>query len=197
MIDSIADTLFSVGVGMELAKDAQTSLIVNNSRYLLEAVERSDLDIALITKPQQHLPSTIESKPVAAEPLVVVARSKMSGKTLPNFIAYDQPSNTFRLVNEALKNYGVTPQISFYSTSPDVTLRLVLQNKGIAALPYLLVRDHLKAGTLHCLGDERPWLIPRDIVAIKRRDKELPLVLKQLTYQTATQLDALAAEAQA
>jgi DNA-binding transcriptional LysR family regulator len=153
--------------------------------------------MAFITKPQHHLPATIESRPVAAEPLVVVARTKMSGKTLPNFIAYDQPSNTFRLVNEALKNYGVTPQISLFSTSPDVTLRIVLQNKGTAALPYLLVRDHIKTGKLHCLGADRPWLIPRDIVAIKRRDKELPLVLKQLTYQTATQLDALAVEAQA
>lgn len=196
MIDSVADTLFSVGPGLQLAKDAKVSLIVNNSRYLLEAVQRGDLDMAFIAKQQHHLPSTLESKSVAAEPLVVVSRSPLEGKVLHDFIAYDQPSNTFRLVNEALKNYGVIPQISFYSTSPDVTLRLVLQSKGVAALPYLLVRRHITSGLLHCLGGQKPWLIPRDIIAIKRRDKELSSALKQLTYQAGTLLDKLAAEAQ-
>ncbi len=197
MIDSIADTLFAEGAGLELAKEAEISLVVNNSRYLVDATERGEVDVAFIARQQRPLPSVLESKPIAAEPLVVVARSGETipkGSALPNFIAYDQPSNTFRLVNEALQGYGVTPQTSFYSTSPDVTLRLVLQNKGIAALPYLLVRDHLKNGDLQLLGQAKAWLIRREIVVLKRRDKQLPQALKHLTSQTASILADLLQE---
>ncbi len=198
MIDSIADTLFSHGAGLELAKDAKISLVVNNSRYLAESVERGAIDIAFIAKQRARFSVMLESKAVADEPLVVVARADatpQSGKTLRNFIAYDQPSNTFRLVNEALKKYGVTPEISFYSTSPDVTLRLVLQNQGTAALPFLLVRDYLTSGELVRLGGKTPWLIPRPIIALRRRDRELPSVLSQLSRQTTALLARLSKEA--
>jgi DNA-binding transcriptional LysR family regulator len=198
MIDSIADTLFRQGVGLELAKDAKISLVVNNSRYLADAVERGDLDIAFIAKQRGHLPAVLEAKLVANEPLVVVARSQkavLKNAALLNFIAYDQPSHTFRLVNDALKEYGVTPQTIFYSTSPDVTLRLVLQNQGTAALPYLLVRNHLKRGELVCLGHKTPWLIARPIVVIRRRDRQLPQVLASLIGQTTTILTQLMLEA--
>ena len=192
MIDSIADTLFSSGAGLELAKDARISLVVNNSRYLAEAVERGDIDVALIARQRGKLPATLESRPVADEPLVVVARPGIS--TLSSFIAYDQLSNTFRLVNEAFKKYGVKPTVSFYSTSPDVTLRLVLQNHGSAALPYLLVREQLKNGELHMLGGQAPWFIPRPIVFIRRRDRVLPVALVTLVQQIGQILDALSRE---
>ncbi len=200
MIDSIADTLFADEAGLALAKDAKIALVVNNSRYLTDAVERGNVDIAFIAKQRGQLPAVLEAKPVADEPLVVVARTKnarISGTILPNFIAYDQPSNTFRLVNEALQKYGMTPQISFYSTSPDVTLRLVLQNQGIAALPYLLVREHLKSGELEILGNKTPWLIKRQIVVLKRRDRQLPLSLTQLVVQIRRTVDDLFTDAQA
>ena len=198
MIDSIADALFSHGAGLELAKDSRISLIVNNSRYLTEAAERGEVDVAFVAKQQGKLPAMLESRSVADEPLVIVARpsqARSSSPTLPNFIAYDQASNTFRLVNQALKNYGVKPEISFYSTSPDVTLRLVLQNQGAAALPYLLVREHLAAGELVCLGGKTPWIVPRPIVVIRRRDRELPQALKHLTRQTVDILSDLTAAA--
>ncbi|HTH72569.1 MAG TPA: LysR family transcriptional regulator [Candidatus Pristimantibacillus sp.] len=197
MIDSIADTLFSHGAGLELAKDARISLVVNNSRYLTEAAERGEIDVAFVAKQQGKLPAILESRQVADEPLVIVARPLQhsgSGPTLSNFIAYDQASNTFRLVNQALKSYGVKPEISFYSTSPDVTLRLVLQNQGTAALPYLLVREHVANGELVCLGGKTPWIVPRPIIVLRRRDRELPAVLKQLTRQTGDILSSLASE---
>ncbi len=198
MIDSIADTLFADEAGLALAKGTKISLVVNNSRYLVAATERGEVDVAFIAKQQGRLPASLEGKPVAAEPLVVVGSTQepvLRGKVLPNFIAYDQPSNTFRLVSEALKSYGVTPAISFYCTSPDVTLRLVLRNKGIAALPFLLVREELQRGTIRKLGGKVPWLIQREIVIVKRRDRELPLVIKQLIHQTTTMLHNLSTEA--
>lgn len=200
MIDSVADALFNGENGLEALEGAKVSIVVNNSRYLSQAVESGDLDIAFMAEQQRRPPNTLETKAIGAEPLAVVShvnRHASPGALLSDFIAYDQPSNTFRLVNEALRAYGVTPQISFYSTSPEVILRLVMLNKGVAALPYLLVRDHLKTGELKLLGDKKPWLIPRHIVALKRRDRELPMSLKQLTDQIADILNARMAEYEA
>ena len=197
MIDSIADALFASGEGLEMLKDAQVSVVVNNSRYLSEAVERGDLDIAFVAEQQRRPSALLETKPVATEPLVVVSHIKRHaapGKLLPDFIAYDQPSNTFRLVRDYLKSQDVQMQPSFYSTSPEVMLRLVLLNKGVAALPYLMVQDHLQAGSLKRLGGKTPWLIPRNIVALKRRDRQLPAALQRLTRQTTIVLDALMAK---
>jgi DNA-binding transcriptional LysR family regulator len=200
MIDSVADALFESGAGLELMETAKVSVVVNNSRYLMEAVERGDLDIAFAAEQQRRLPAVLEAKPVATEPLVVVSHKDHPvprGKTLPDFIAYDQLSNTFRLVQQALKNYGITPNTSFYSTSPEVILRLVLLNKGTAALPYLMVRAHINSGQLKRLGKPTPWLIPRKITAIKRRDRELPLALRQLLSQVGSELNSLLLETQA
>lgn len=198
MIDSIADALFASPEGLEMLEGAQVSVVVNNSRYLSEAVERGDLDMAFVADQQRRTSALLEVAFVATEPLVVVSHVKRrpaSGTLLPDFIAYDQPSNTFRLVNEYLKSQGVQLQPSFYSTSPEVMLRLVLLNKGVAALPYLMVQDHLQAGSLKRLGSKTPWLIPRNIVTLKRRDRQLPLALEHLTHQTTTVLNNLMAQA--
>jgi DNA-binding transcriptional LysR family regulator len=199
MIDSVANALFASDSGLETLEGASVSIVVNNSRYLAEAVERGDLDIAFIAEQPHRLPHALEARPLATEPLVVVAsqqRPTPPGKILPNFIAYDQPSNTFRLVNEALKDYGIATRTSFYSTSPELMLRLVQLNKGIAALPYLMVRDQIQAGGLKRLGGKTPWLIRRKIVVLKRRDRDLPLALKHLTRQTAAAIDELLLEAE-
>ncbi len=194
MIDSVANALFSSGEGLEIFKDAKVSVVVNNSRYLIEAVERGDLDIAFVAEQNNRLHSLLESKPVATEPLVVVSRAgryPTPGVRLPDFIAYDQQSNTFRLVNEYLRSQGAKPEVSFYSTSPEVMLRLVLLGQGVAALPYLMVRDHLQIGDLKRLAPENLWLIPRPIVAVTRRDKDLPQALRKLTAQTREVLTGL------
>jgi DNA-binding transcriptional LysR family regulator len=191
MIDSIATALFSDPGALDMLSDSKIEVVVNNSRYLSESVERGDLDIALVVERQGHLPSLLDSRPVGPEPLVVVchpARQLSADSSLPDFIAYDQPSTTHRLVAEALRNYGVTPVVAIHSTSPEVMLRLVLLNKGTAALPYLLVREHLESGRLKRLGAEQPWLISRNITALQRRDRELPQTLKDLTTQTASVL---------
>jgi DNA-binding transcriptional LysR family regulator len=198
MIDSVADALFQDSASLAVLGDAKVLLVVNNSRYLIQAVARGELDIAFVAEQAKPLPAPLQASPVAAEPLVVIAhvsRRLPPGNKLPDFIGYDQPSNTFRLIQRALREYGIAPQIGFYSTSPEVMLRLALLNKGVAALPFLMVRDHLKRGALRRLGSPRLWLIPRPIIAIRRRDKNLPAVLAEFTEQAAVVLERLAAEA--
>jgi DNA-binding transcriptional LysR family regulator len=98
---------------------------------------------------------------------------------LPQFISYDQASTTRRLVEAALLQREITIEPAFYSTSPEVILRLVLLGKGVAALPYLSVRDLLAAGELSALTvGAKPLIIQRPIVAVKRRDTLLVATLK-------------------
>lgn len=186
MIDSVAAALFAGQADVDVLTQPTISIIVNNSRYLSEAVERGDLDIAFITQPVTYNAVLLEIAPFVTESLVVVGlagRSSLSARRLPNFISYDQPSHTFRIVQRALQAHGVTPDISFYSTSPEVMLRLVMLGKGVAALPYSMIKEHLDAGRLVCLGDPKPWVIPRPVVMLKRRDRELPKTLTQLAHQ--------------
>ncbi len=201
MMDSIADTLFSGDASLDLLEGAKVSVVVNNSRVLAEAVERGDLDVAFVAQQiNGKLPSILEAKPVGTEPLVVVCHADRhvdpKATTLPNFIAYDQASNTFQLVQNALKKYGLSAEITIYSTSPEIMLRLVLQNRGIAALPYLMVRNYLQTGRLRRLGEPSPWLIPRNIIAIKRSDRDIARVLAMLGRQIAGTLNQLSIEAQ-
>lgn len=201
MIDSIADTLFSGEASLDLLEGAKVSVVVNNSRVLAEAVERGDLDVAFVARQiNGKLPSILEARHVGTEPLVVVCHADRhvdpKATTLPDFIAYDQASNTFQLVQNALKKYGLSAEITIYSTSPEIMLRLVLQNRGIAALPYLMVKDHLASGKLRRLGNPEPWLIPRKILVLKRRDRLLSAGLQQISGQLASTLHILSADAQ-
>lgn len=198
MIDSVADALFASSNSLSMLDRPKVSVVVNNSRYLVDAVERGKLDIAYIAEQQKKLPTLLEASLVAVEPLVVVVHATLpsvSGNNLPNFISYDQPSNTFRLVQQALREYGLTADVSFYSTSPEVMLRLVMLGKGVAVLPYRMVRPYIQTGELRRLSGVQPWLIKRNIVAVKRRDKVLPTTLSEVTAQTGMVLQGLTADA--
>lgn len=192
------DALFASGDDLGMLEGTEVSIVVNNSRYLIEAVESGDLDLAFVVAPSKRPSNLLKVQPVGAEPLAVVCHPSRHARTsahIPDFISYDQPSNTHRLVQEALASYSVTTRTTIFSTSPEVMLRLALQNKGVTALPYLMVRKYLQTGELQRLGGAQPWLIQRQIVAVRRHDRELPSILERLTQQTAATLRQLAAEA--
>src|SRR5262249_16016790 len=138
-----------------LERHASVSLVVDNSRNLLRLVEDGKLDAAFVTGRRRY-PGSLEVLHRAVEPLVVVClpAQRMAVQRairfgmLPRFISYDQASATQRLVLSALDSAGVQPETSFYSTSPEVMLRLVLLGRGVAALPYQQVRALVAAGEL-------------------------------------------------
>jgi DNA-binding transcriptional LysR family regulator len=199
MIDSVAGLLLTSATGVEaLERQATVSLVVDNSRNLLRAVEKAELDLAFVVERPQ-LGEQLEVIERTVEPLVVVG---VSGQTpaasegvragrLPHFISYDQASTTHQLIAAALQKHGVTAEPAFYSTSPEVMLRLVLLGKGVAALPYLLVRDLLVRGELTVVGTSEPLLIQRPVVAVKRRDALLTTTLVQTTRQVTSLFGAL------
>ena len=203
MIDSLADALFERGSGLaDLEQQVAPSLIVDNSRYLTRAVARNEIDIAFVVK-QPKYPDSIEATDVGAEPVVLVCYAALLEPTnqaigkgnLPNFISYDQTSTTFQLVQHAAMAQGVALQPTFYSTSPEVIRRLVLAQKGVAALPYLLVKDLLDQGILALVSVGSPPVIERHIQVVQRRDKDLPTSVLNMAAQLRHILHGLATEA--
>ncbi len=201
MIDSVASVLFTSSKSVdELEHSAAVSLVVDNSRNLLQAVEKNALDLAFVTGQHQYasslevLRSTFESMVVVCHPALRTELNRaIEAGTLPRFISYDQASATRRLVAEALEQRGVTAEPTFYSTSPEVMLRMALLQKGVVALPYLPVRDYLLDGSLVAVG-EPPLIVSRPVAAVKRRDMLLAAPLMRTVDQVARLLTNLGSE---
>ncbi len=210
MIDSVAGTFLGSSKGITaLERNAAVSLVVDNSRNLVNAIERGDLDIAFVTSQSQYA-DIVEVIASEAEPLVTVCHKRQQVAVnravqtgcLPSFISYDEASTSHKLIVSALWRRGVTAKTAFYSTSPEVMLRLVLLKKGVSVLPYSQVRDRLMAGDVALVG-KPPLLVSRRINVIKRRDMLVPTSLMRTAHHVThvlrdvhTHVDAYVAASQ-
>lgn len=202
MIDSIADIMLANprAVGT-LESQAKVSLAINNSRYLLNSLERGDIDVAIIAEQAQPLETLLHAESIGAEPLVVISHQAIVEKIMQEFragilrafISYDQPSRTHAIIEQhfALQNVTISPQ--FFSSSPDVIQRLVMAQKGAAALPYRRVQKHLQSGTLKQLS--RQSVIPRNITVVTRRNYQAPQLLHATIESVRTDLARLLTQA--
>lgn len=187
MTDSIAARLCVTPSFEELDKTARLTIVVNNSRYLREAVANRSVDVAFVIDDGSEHPGlqkqisepetlVLVGTPVnAAKAAASMARGKLSG-----FISYDKPSTTYRHVTQFFHTLTVKPRTTFYSTSPDVMLRMVLQGKGVAALPEQLVDELIKDQSLatisHC---GNPVTIKRPTCTLKLKGRILPDCLNE------------------
>ncbi|MGH7157515.1 MAG: LysR family transcriptional regulator [Candidatus Saccharimonadales bacterium] len=176
MIDSLAELLCIKGTLLqELEQSANISLDVNNSAYLQIAVGEGRLDLVLVAGKPSRLAAALQATLVGVEPLVLVTHPARLAKLLPqvnqgripDFLAYNPASNTFRLVASHLAAHKLQPAAVFYSTSPEVILQLVRANRGVAALPLQMIAQQLRAGNL-CIAPVRSPLVGRPIVAIRQ-----------------------------
>lgn len=190
MIDSVADALFAAeNYDHILERQAKTSIVVNDSTYLLDAVKRDKLDIAFIVEQPRPLPSLIEATFVVPEPLVLVCHNaqvsvvqqSLHRGQLPNFISYNQHSTSYQLIDRALQHEGIEASPTFLSTSPAVMLKLVLLQKGPAVLPHIVVKDYLRKGTLSILTNPKPVTIERNIIRITRQEKHMTSEIDHIT----------------
>lgn len=203
MIDSIADVLLSREPGLsELERHASVSLVVNNSRYLLNAIARDDIDLAFVVSQTGH-PNSIAVQSVGSEPLVLVCHQSQRTSlqqairhgSLPSFISYNQGSTTYQIVQDVLHKNQISHQPTLYSTSPEVICKLVLAGKGAAVLPYLMVRELVLTNQLATLNLGTSPVIERPIEMIRHRDKLLPQPLVNMTDELRKLLDELLEEA--
>lgn len=193
MTDSIAATLCLTPSFEKLDKAAELTIVVNNSRFLREAVIERDIDVAFtIDDGAEH--AGLDSQVYKSEQLLLVASPKLADKLqaglsqgkLPGFISYDKPSTTYRHVNRFLAQLNIRPQITLYSTSPDVMLQMVIHGKGTAALPEYLVRTHINNGKLtivkHC---DKPVVITRPTCIVKLSGRVFPECLNEFLATSA------------
>lgn len=200
VIDSIADALFVHDNFMpKLEAQAHVSLSVNNSRYLLQVLERAELDSALIAAPRQPINKTLHAVPLGNEPLIAVThpgRMRTVQRTLQlgelsDFISYDQHSHTSRIIREHFINRDIELRTILYSTSPEIILHMVRANRGSAMLPYLMVREAMRQGELVPLSSP----VARPIIAVQPRGRHAPKPLIELHAATRNTLQRLNREA--
>lgn len=184
MTDSVAALICQGSAFDQLEASADVTIIVNNSRYLREAVEQRQIDLAYVVDDgSEH--SNLFVKPAGTEELLLVchpsleqsARTDLAHGRLRNFISYDKPSTTYRHIQRALRESGVKPHITLFSTSPDVMLSMVLRGKGTAALPRALVASELSSHDLSMVTTDN--IVRRPISSISLRGKKLPANLGQ------------------
>lgn len=203
MIDSVADIVLANKRSMEtLDSHAKTSLVINNSRYLLQALERGDIDMALIAEQSKPIEPSLASEALGAEPLSIVVHKDMAAKIaaeyargeVHSFISYDQPSHTHAMIERFFAGHAVYVSPQFYSSSPDAIYHLVMAQKGAAALPYRKVRRDLRRGILVPFHHESS-VIPRHISLVYRRNYQVPQLLSATMQSVRIDLAKLLTEA--
>jgi DNA-binding transcriptional LysR family regulator len=193
MIDSVAQAVFSYSSAFAvLERNAHISLVVDNSRNLLDAVRKGELDIAFVVEPSmQSAEEPFQYTSVGSEPLLTVCRedelpiiqAAIAHGQLSPFISYDRSSNTFRLIAQAYTRAHIRLRPTFYSTSPSVMLQLASVGRGAAVLPYLLVREMLTSRQLIFIPIGNNRIINRPIAYITQNGRELPLPLSTIVWE--------------
>jgi DNA-binding transcriptional LysR family regulator len=200
MIDSVTESLLeSTDVLENLERVAHVSLSINNSQTLMTAVEQGRLDLAVVAKQPQKLSSRFEVTKLGAEPLVLVTHKSREAETktqiakgnLAQFLSYNQNSTTHQLILQTAARAGVELSPSFYSTSPAIIMRQVRGQKGVAALPFFLVKPYIESGELAPVLLDHSCIIERSIVAVWQSSRLLPPATHQMFDQITAMLTEL------
>jgi LysR family transcriptional regulator, nitrogen assimilation regulatory protein len=199
LIDSLAHLLFVQGNYLQqLEQDTHVSLAIDNSMRLVDGVLHNRLDIAFIAQPER-LAAVLTARTIGQEPLVLVSRSDLSAATnqdinhryLRHFISYNQASRTHHLITEHFAQRGISLQPTFWSTSPEIMLQLVLSGRGSAVLPYTLVAAGIAAGLLQAIPIGDNPVINRTIISLQRTGRFTSLQAGNVMAHTSSQLKAL------
>ncbi len=148
MTDSVAALVCATPAFEHLEAAANVTIVVNNSRFLREAVLGRTIDVAFVVDDGQVRPNIV-TRPVGHDSLALVIRpdhmtvlnKQLSAGKITQFIAYDKPSTTYQHIARQLGQHGIAVHSDLFSTSPDVMLYMVLRGKGVAALPEHMVTD--------------------------------------------------------
>lgn len=205
LVDSVATTILTYDNFIsKLEKSASISLAVNNSRYLVDAVMRNELDMALVVEsPSRSSVEHLYHKFLGSEPLVIVchkdhyntAQKAIAKGELTPFISYDQHSNSSRLIDKHFIKASIRVRPTFYSTSPELMLQLIVANRGTGVVPYLTAKDMLAKSIIVPLEVSGSCIIQRRIALIMHDGKVVPTFLKETISQISTTLRKVELEA--
>src|SRR5207253_2318566 len=135
----------------------------------------------------EPLPAGLTAKSIGDEPLVLVThptdrpryQQALPRGQLPNFLSYNSGSHTQQLIDSSLLGKRIVAEPTFYSTSPEIMLKMVLLRQGAAILPYTLVRPHLQEQAVAVVSPQ-PVVFSRPLCAIYYRGRRLPDALLQV-----------------
>lgn len=167
MIDNIAD-LF-VNKVFSAYQDLNLQLEVNSTQNLISYVESGKLDVAIVTRPQKNLNSSIVIKNFGIERLVVVANPKTAKNKFTdiNFVSYNKDSNTHNLILSSLNKFGVSPNFVAYSSNPGFLIQMVLSSNLATILPENYVQNLINQKKL--INIRKGITIERELVIIKTK----------------------------
>lgn len=194
MIDSIAYALISHGDRFaELDKHIKLSLSINDSAHLIAALQREEIDIAIVAEQTTPLPSPLVQKAVSKEPLVIVTHTSslesvkedMKNHKINNFLSYNVGSNSAAIIQQSLAKHGVDIFPVFHSTSPEMLLRVVLAKRGTAVLPYVLCKQYLQSKELSIVKIGKQSTIDRGIMLVTNKNQRLSLLLMKASQEVS------------
>lgn len=204
LIDGMAAVLFTAKKPFEALEEiAQVSLSVNNSVTLIGDVAQGQLDIAVVVKQPQKLPGTLQIRSLGVEPLIFVTHASrvegveesLSSHHLPDFLNYNSRSTTSQLIMASAERANIVLQEVFNSTNPEIILEMILNKRGVAALPQLLVEPHIASGELVPIFLGNLCIVRREIIAVKRSGRMLAPVVDTTLSQISKVLTGLMLEA--
>lgn len=197
LVDSVAATLFAHSAPLtELEKEADVSVIVNDSHHLQRAVDERSLDLAVVVAEKftisnpAHLANELMVL-VCAPHHVTEQQAKLNDGTLSDFISYDRPSRTGELIETELSRASVAIRSRLQSSSPEVMCRMVVSGTGVAVLPYVVVRSLLVTGALAVLTKEgRPVTVVRQLNLSQLAGKKQAKAVTRFVEETKAALMA-------
>lgn len=182
-IDSVAALLVQKELLTVLERESELLLSVQDSQSLLRAVHSGAMDIALVVAQEQWGNST-KQRLLGSEQFSFVCSEEQEDYfteaikqgTVPDFLAYGQPSTTRTIIDSQLGANGLIPEIRFSSTNPSLLLDMALQGKGAAILPRAMVTPHL-VENLTELTLKKP--VQRPIYAVWQATTKLPASIQE------------------
>jgi DNA-binding transcriptional LysR family regulator len=128
----------------EHAPDVHLTITPGTSRFLFEAVQKRDIDVALLVEPPFPLSKALHFQPVAFEPLIHLSTTAIAEESEDAiaeaimgspFICYDPQSWGGAIVAAYLSDRGLMPDILCDLDGPDSILHMVEAGMGTALLP--------------------------------------------------------------
>lgn len=150
MVADVLATFRSAHPGIDL------HVTESGSRLLVDALEESMLDLALVVTREEELPATtIEMIPLLSEELVVISAAEVSGLdsgsvpgelTLAELaeipqVAFNRSYDLRIATDAAFAAQRLTPTIAVEGAEMDAVLRFVERGLGVAVVPAMVVLD--------------------------------------------------------
>ena len=178
LIDSIAESLFiqSNDFFSQLSQQININLVINNSSSLINQLSRQELDIICITKSIKEIKGSYQIGS-SLEPFVFITSKTNKVKVLQdlknnlvnNFLSYNLNSNTAKIVDDFFSQENVLINKSFFSTSPQLILQLIVKDYGATFLPFQLITPYLGELVIIPINKTKIFYRPIDIFCLDHK----------------------------